>query len=562
MGCNFGKKKTTIEDENDNNIPLDNQIPKDEFLCPKCGKLVPEILNLFIDNKKIDFKCKRCTKINEKSEIYLSKMAKKYSNYLKTKCKYCDNKSKDNEDIFLYCYDCQIDFCSRCKEKHQRETNNEHSQIISVNEKKNKCLNHFNEDINSFCFDCGENICEKQKDKHYKHNISKINDLEGEFLKSIVIIKQKNKELLNIIKFNKAIMNAFDNNVNNYFYLKSLKNIAVALEKEKKRDSNDLIFLLNDFQNELKSSEEAKNKFVKEKSITIDRQEECLLLSENELKDENTKCLSLIKFNHLKEINLSENEIKNIDFLFNMNLPFLELLNLSNNQIENIDVLGKINSKKLKYLFIQNNQIKDIKVFNDNYKSNFILLEILRLENNKFEKNSNLYNEIKMKYGDIIISDEFVEKIKREFRIIYDNENGTIAVKNTGESSSILRNIFIIISENNKNTIRKLDLSNNKIVDPSLLNRIQFDFLNELILSNNIIKNLNFLKGMKAKNLKRLYLNDNLINDLSPLNNSENIEKIFPKLEYISLINNNFDYREPKNQEILQSYGDRLEPFS
>ena len=107
-----------------------------------------------------------------------------------------------------------------------------------------------------------------------------------------------------------------------------------------------------------------------------------------------------------------------------------------------------------------------------------------------------------------------------------------------------------------------MDLSNNKIVDPSLLNRIQFDFLNELILSNNIIKNLNFLKGMKAKNLKRLYLNDNLINDLSPLNNSENIEKIFPKLEYISLINNNFDYREPKNQEILQSYGDRLEPFS
>ena len=123
----------------------------------------------------------------------------------------------------------------------------------------------------------------------------------------------------------------------------------------------------------------------------------------------------------------------------------------------------------------------------------------------------------------------------------------------------MLKNIFIIISQKNKNKIRKLKLRRNKIEDPSILNRILFNFLEELDLSSNNIKNLKFLKGMKAKNLKRLYLNDNYINDLSPL---YNIKEYFQDLNTISLNNNNFNpeaskfkhlivYLEYKNIEII-----------
>ena len=61
--------------------------------------------------------------------------------------------------------------------------------------------------------------------------------------------------------------------------------------------------------------------------------------------------LSMIKFNQLKEIDLSENEIIEIEPICNMNLPFLEFLNLSYNNIKNIEPLGELNSKKLKYLY-------------------------------------------------------------------------------------------------------------------------------------------------------------------------------------------------------------------
>ena len=166
---------------------------------------------------------------------------------------------------------------------------------------------------------------------------------------------------------------------------------------------------------------------------------------------------------------------------------------------------------------------------------------------------------MKNKYGNIMISDSYVEKIRKDLNIIYDNQSGTMKINNTNESNSILRNIIIIMSENNQNIIKKLDLSNNKIVDPSILNRIQFGSLKDLILSGNNIKNLNFLKGMKAENLTNLYLDNNYINDLSPLINPDIKKKVLPNIKYISLSTNNIDVKEPKNQKIFSMYEDIIE---
>ena len=117
---------------------------------------------------------------------------------------------------------------------------------------------------------------------------------------------------------------------------------------------------------------------LKEKDLKIERQEENLILNKKNLYDINIMYLSQIKFNKLKEIDLSNNGIINIELLCNMNLPFLEFLNLSYNRIRNIEPLSEIISKNLKYLFIQNNEIVDIQVF----CYYIFIFDILRLENN------------------------------------------------------------------------------------------------------------------------------------------------------------------------------------
>ena len=340
MGGLLYKRQQNIENRPEdeiyqNIIPFNEKIPKDEFLCPNCRQLVPEVLSIHMDIKKIDFKCKICNKIYKNSQSYQSELLK--NNYLFTICHYCDKSSQNNEDIFSYCYDCKFDFCDQCKPIHDKE-NIGHIKIIKINEKKNRCLEHFNENYNNFCNDCGENICEKSESSLHKgHEITKINklikDLDKKKSNSIKIIENKNKELLNIIKFNETIINCFHKQKNNYLYLKSLKNISDAFQREKLRDSNDLKFVLYDIDKEIKNSEKENEKLSDDKDsedeIEIERQNENLLLNKKKLNDENLKCISKIKFNNLKEINLSENKIKNIGLLSNISLPYLELLNLS-----------------------------------------------------------------------------------------------------------------------------------------------------------------------------------------------------------------------------------------
>ena len=154
-------------------------------------------------------------------------------------------------------------------------------------------------------------------------------------------------------------------------HLKNLKNICILFERENLRDSTDLKFVFTSFNNEIEISNKAIDKFLDTKNVKIEREEENLFLSNKQINDENIKCLSIIKFNQLKDIDLSYNDITNIEPLSKANLPFLEKLNLSFNKINNIKPLSEINLRKLKYLFIHNNQIEDIQVFID-FNSNLI----------------------------------------------------------------------------------------------------------------------------------------------------------------------------------------------
>ena len=365
-------------------------------------------------------------------------------------------------------------------------------------------------------------------------------------------LKKKNEQLKKIIEFNNMVKHTSEKYQNNYFHLKSLKNICNSLLKEIERDSNDLKFLLAAFNNEIQFSNKAIGIFNKAANVDIKRDEESLFLSKKKLNDINILSLCMIKFNQLKEIDLSENEITDIEPISKMSLPFLEFLNLSFNKINKIEPLGEINSKNLKFLFIQNNQIKDIKCIKN---WDFPKLRILRLEDNKIEENSVSFKEIDKDYEKnkhIIVTKKKIEEIEKIYKIQYDENTKIIKLEAVEEKDDedelILINLFIIISQKNENIISTLKINNCKIKNPSILNRIQFDFLEELDLSFNNIKDLQFLKRMKAKYLKRLYLNNNNIKDLSLLNK---IKDLFPHLEEITLNNNNFNPKEDKNADLV-----------
>ena len=87
----------------------------------------------------------------------------------------------------------------------------------------------------------------------------------NDIIKSKAIIKQKNEQLEKIIKFNEITIETSENYQNNYYFLKSLKNISNSLEKEKLRDSNDLKFLLAAFNNEIEISDKAIEDFLDKK---------------------------------------------------------------------------------------------------------------------------------------------------------------------------------------------------------------------------------------------------------------------------------------------------------
>ena len=468
---------------------------KIEFLCPECGELPPEILSINADNKVVGFNCKICAENEYKSQFF--------------------SKKEYRSDNIINYY---------CK---QRRNNNEDKAW-------------FKEYLNQT-----ESLTDNQTFFQNPFSDGKLNEYKEK-------IRQKNEQLEKIIKFNEILIEESETNQNNYWYLKSLDNICKSLEIEKERKLKDLKFLSAVLNNDFEISENGIVTFLNEKDVNIDRENEYLFLNDKKLNDENIKCIALILFNNLKEIDLSGNEITNIEALCDINLPFLEFLNLSYNKIQDIEPLRERNNKNLKYLFIHNNQIEDITILCD---PDFPTLNILTLENNKINEQSkqfqNLFKLYKKNQKILVTNiNEILEKYQNNKNFRY-NEKKEIELENTNEGDSMLNNLLIIIIVNKNYIIKSLKLKGNQIKKPSILNIIQFNDLETLDLSLNHIKSLDFLKGMKAKELKNLLLDDNYINNLSFLYNTEKLKELFPRLERVSLKKNNFDPNESQYEVIL-----------
>ena len=537
---------------------MENSSNKIEIICSKCGK-IPEFLKVHTDNSKIEFNCKQCGKYELLINEFINELSKE--NYFK-KCGNCIKRGLENK--YYYCFFCKKDYCENC-------IKNDHSKhdYIESKKKKNICLNH-NKEFKYFCFKCKENICEeeiKENGKHKEHKIEEISKTkESESLNANKKdIEEINKYLKNLVEFNDLLLNKSEIIQNKDFYINSIKNMGKSLKEGNERNSKDIKCLLTRLKVGISKSIDAIDALI-DKDIHLHRFDKSLYLNNKELYDEGFKLISQISFNQLKEIDLSENKIKDIQAFKKMSLPFLEFLNLSHNEIDKIEPITKINSKELEYLFLQKNHIEDIETFLD---SNFEKIKLLRVEdyntnfsNQNFndevakerieKKRIENLNKIKSKYPEGFIyksideqKKEFKKKYELDYDISWDNE--FINLPDLKGGQKMLKALFLIITYMPKNNINKLILRNNDIKDPSMLKWVNFNKLETLDLAVNKINHLTFLLEMKAENLKYLYLDNNEFKEIHQIINSN-----FPKLEVLSINENDFDSFEMKDSPIFK----------
>ena len=497
------------------------------LLCCKCGEIT-EILDIHTDNSKIEIKCKNCG-------IYEILIDDYYDELSKIKCKCKCNRSHNN--IYAYCYECRSILCEKCINSPYHEG---HKLFLELDEMEDYCPKH-SQQFKYFCNNCQENFCEEEKEtEHNEHDIFEINPKDEKYRKYYTNIKNINEELKKIIGFNQLVLKTGERFQNNYFHLQSVINLGESLKEGSQRISKDTKYLLHGLSKDIKNSDKAREYF-EDKGIHIYRSDKYIDLNEKKLEDGDFKIISHIRFNQLIELDISENNIKNIEPFKTMNLPFLEFLNLGHNQIQIIEPITYLKYKNLKYIFLQKNKIEDLNSLLD---SEFPALEILRMEDNISgeDREEEILIKISKKYPGKFFYNSIKEQIndfKNKYNLKKDisGDNEIIDLSDPNQKGDeMLKKLFLIITYKTKNQIKRLKLRNNKIKDPSILSRIHFNKLKTLDLSINEISNIEFLSNMQAKNLKYLALDHNNLNSIYSLLNAN-----FPYLELLTLNDNNFN---------------------
>ena len=212
-------------------------------------------------------------------------------------------------------------------------------------------------------------------------------NLKKQHEKEIFDLKNQNQIIIKELKAQKQLINdLLNNNINNN---NNNSNNIINIQKNHK-NSKELILKGKQVDNKILMSLEKYAYLEKldlsENNITdINILEKCrfkqlkiLNLSINQIQD--LSVLKLFQFQKLSELYLNQNKIYNLEPLSKIDLTHLQRLNLSYNYIEDINTFYRINAPQLKYLNLSHNEIDDITVlgtvqFND--------LKELYLDNNK-----------------------------------------------------------------------------------------------------------------------------------------------------------------------------------
>lgn len=486
--------------------------PNDQYVCTLC-KNVPELKEVY-DNGIIELVCKEHGLITLTVQQYFEKMTESEFIYYNFKCANCGKIQKNclKIGLFKFCYVCQKIYCQDCCEKTIAHEESHKTRCIFVNEMNNRCLDHFDEGVyTSFCHDDKENICETYvKKKHRGHNCKIFFDIET----NAKVIEERNEILRNMIKFNELILNTHAKHPHNYFHIINVKKLAESIELENKRDPKELENLFKELEMNIKLKNKAIKEFKEKYKNEINGKEERLILRKKGLDDLSLRTLSNIKFLNLKEMDLSYNNIRNIDYLQYMFSKFLQYLSLNDNKIEDIKVLESMDFSNLKELNLQNNNIKKVEPL---LETKMPVLELLRIEgNNDLNPVMHEMKQLIKKYTKKIV---FVVQTYQDFNKKYDvsisKTNKKLDLNGNSKGSEILKDLYLLLPENNE--VEELRLVECSLENISYISRIFLPNVQKIDLSFNKIIHIEPLCDLKSKKLRTLYLNDNNISDISPL---------------------------------------------
>ena len=404
------------------------------------------------------------------------------------KCKKACEK-KNSEDLskilegFGYCHGCEKIICSSCVKIHEENEKKKdpiNHKLVPLDKYINFCPLHRNK-YSAYCFDCKKNTCVKctehrqhkkyhfddylllEEDvKKYKQNIfnlrtncenleNQINSILDKIRNDFHQTMQKN---IDILKFNEFLLDAYQTNQFNYFYLQNVLNNFSNLEIiNKKLTEKDIKTQLIDMIQEMKLEEinnETKEVKIKEGELLNVTQTQNITKINNIDYNKDT-VLNIENPTFKIEKNNSINNNKNSNQLMEMTDSKLEIKNTEKNlKLENENEINNNKSKK---------SFKESIKKENGFESNINVNQSYNNELKREEINLNDVSIKSMRLGNVRLSCEFVGKnfssSTNKLKQLPNNVETTVEIKNT--SSVPLPKGCYLYDENNCSSLMLLD---------------------------------------------------------------------------------------------------------
>lgn len=303
----------------------------DQYACTECN-LTPEIKKIHFDEGIIEFKCpNHGDKICEIKDYFENELKFLYSN---EKCKFNhENENVITNYILDYCLKCKKYLCHSCSEKHEHKLS-----LIKSSELNYKCQNHFDY-FTKYCKTCKLHFCNSDR-INCNHNIEEINKPEKaelDALKNKIKMIEKNKIIEDYcIKLLETLIITYERHPSNYYTCMNIINtskiINEDLELKNKLFNNDLFKKIQEEKDKkaLKKLDLLEDKFLNELNIRLGLKlkgdEISLYLVDKKLGEQELQLICKVNFKNLEEINLSHNNIIDIESMKNIKSPNLKKL--------------------------------------------------------------------------------------------------------------------------------------------------------------------------------------------------------------------------------------------
>ena len=194
------KKLTFIEQANDSDkdskimnivvimnedVQRNNKVISKDIICPICK----EIVLISINDFKIDLSGCKCKQNLNNLSLFEYEETQKID-LIKIKCGQCNssNKFEAYENQFFYCFTCNKNLCSICKNQHDK------NHLIINEDDKNYICKYHGEPFCKYCKTCKENICVICEKMHLHHELIDL----GKIMPNKERLLTNNKEIKNI----------------------------------------------------------------------------------------------------------------------------------------------------------------------------------------------------------------------------------------------------------------------------------------------------------------------------------------------------------------------------